>query len=118
MSAEVSPPRMFASIDPENEGGIYAEGTSVGLTATASTGYHFVNWTVDGTTTVTNNPTSITMDADHNVQANFELNNYTINVVANPTEGGSVNGGGPFSSRLLVWANPRPLCIPWSTFSS
>ena len=48
----------------------YPAGTTVTLTASANSGYSFVNWTVDGNT-VTDNPTTVTMNANHTVTANF-----------------------------------------------
>jgi uncharacterized repeat protein (TIGR02543 family) len=54
----------------------YNYGTSVQLTATAITGYHFVNWTSD--LTGSTNPANITMDGNKTVTANFVINTYTI----------------------------------------
>ncbi|MCR5114999.1 MAG: hypothetical protein K6A95_04895, partial [Bacteroidales bacterium] len=48
----------------------YPAGTTVTLTASANSGYTLVNWTVDGST-VTGNPTTVTMNANHTVTANF-----------------------------------------------
>jgi len=52
----------------------YGEGTPVGLVATASEGYEFVNWTGDvGTMTNANAAaTTITMNDDYSITANFE----------------------------------------------
>ena len=47
----------------------YASGASVTLTATANSGYHFVNWTGDATGTT--NPATVTMNANKTVTANF-----------------------------------------------
>jgi uncharacterized repeat protein (TIGR02543 family) len=52
--------------------GPYNYGTWVTLTATPSSGYHFVNWTVGLTSS--NNPDSILMTANKNVTANFAVN--------------------------------------------
>jgi len=49
----------------------YIHGTSVQLTASANTGYEFVNWSGDASGSV--NPTTITMDAAKSVTANFQL---------------------------------------------
>ena len=53
--------------------GIVAEGQSVELTATANTGYKFMNWT-DATSAVlsTDNPYTFTPTADATITANFE----------------------------------------------
>lgn len=50
----------------------YASGTNVTVTATASTGYHFVNWTGDASGT--NATVIVTMNASKNITANFALN--------------------------------------------
>ena len=52
--------------------GVYEEGTSVTLTATADAGYQFKNWTVAGAEVSTANPYTFTVDADITVTANFE----------------------------------------------
>ena len=56
-----------ASPSPTN--GTYANGTVVTLTATADTGFGFVEWTGDATATT--NIITVTMDADKAVVANF-----------------------------------------------
>jgi uncharacterized repeat protein (TIGR02543 family) len=58
----------------------YNHGMSVELTAIPSTGYHFVDWT--GDLTGSTNPSSITMDANKTVTANFAINTYTLTVNA------------------------------------
>ena len=67
-------------------GGSYTDGTSVQLTATPATGWHFVEWT--GGLTGGTNPASITMDADKSVTAVFAINVYSLTV--NTTGSGSV----------------------------
>jgi subtilisin family serine protease len=61
----------------------YRRGTTVDIAATPQTGYHFVNWTGSGVDAgKVANPdsasTTITMDADYAVAANFTVNTYTI----------------------------------------
>ena len=53
----------------------YSAGTGVNLTATADSGYRFVNWTGGGADigNATAAATTITMNADHTVSANFAL---------------------------------------------
>lgn len=50
----------------------YTPGTQVKLTATADSGYHFVNWTGDLTGTA--NPATITMNSNKTITGNFALN--------------------------------------------
>ena len=52
--------------------GTYHNGESVALTAHANPGYQFTGWTVDGTADGNTNPYTVTMNANHNVVANFE----------------------------------------------
>jgi hypothetical protein len=47
-------------------------GTSVTATATANSGYHFVNWTSNGNAVSTANPYTFTVNADIALVANFE----------------------------------------------
>ncbi len=65
---------------------IYNYNSTVTLTATPATGYHFTGWS--GDLAGSDNPDTITMNADESVVANFEINTYTLNVTAT---NGSVN---------------------------
>ncbi len=78
-------------------GGTHDYGTSVTLTATPATGYHFVNWTKNGVAVSTNTSYSFVVNGDAEYVANFELNSYSINVSANPTAGGTVTGAGTYN---------------------
>jgi uncharacterized repeat protein (TIGR02543 family) len=68
------------------DGGKYAHGTTVTLTANPNPGYSFTSWT--GATG--DNPTTITMTGDRSVTANFTIQCYDLTVTSNPNEGGSV----------------------------
>jgi len=59
----------------------YAKGTVVNLVAEADTGYHFINWTgdVDTITDVNDATTTITLDDNYSITANFQ---YTTQVTA------------------------------------
>lgn len=83
--------------DPGEGTNTYVEGEVVDLIAEAEEGYHFVNWTGDVGTIddVSDATTTITMDADHSVTANFEAipaTQYTLAISS--TEGGSVTDPG------------------------
>ena len=69
----------------------YLDGSSVMLTATPTTGWHFVGWSGDASGVT--NPLSIAMDADKNVTASFALNEYTLTYTAGPN--GSISGTSP-----------------------
>ena len=77
--------------------GVYGHNTTVILTATANTGYTFINWTKDGLV-VSNQPTyTFTVTESGTYVANFELNSYVITAMANPTNGGSIAGAGVYN---------------------
>ena len=59
----------------------YDHGASVVVTSTAATGYTFINWT--GDVTSTDNPLTLTMDGDKSLTANYSLNTYTISGTVN-----------------------------------
>ena len=63
----------------------------VAIAATANSGYRFVSWT-GAVSDPAAASTSVTVDADKTVTANFEaVPVYTLTVGANPAEGGSIS---------------------------
>src|SRR5436309_5269592 len=64
----------------------YDHGTTVTLTATPATGWHFAGWS-EAVTGMTN-PTSVTMDGGKTVTATFAINTYSL--TANTVGQGSV----------------------------
>ena len=77
-------------------GGTYPQGQSCTVNATANTGYAFTNWTENGNVVSTNARYTFTVTGNRNLVANFTQQNYIISVSANPTNGGTVTGGGAF----------------------
>ena len=77
--------------------GSYNHGASCTLTATANTGYTFTNWTENGTQVSTNPSYTFNVTGDRTLVATFTLNSYNVNATANPSNGGTVNGGGTFN---------------------
>ena len=73
-------------------GGSYDHGATATLTATASTGHHFVQWQ-DGNT---DNPRTVTVTGNATYTATFAPNSYTLTVNANDNTMGSVSGGGSY----------------------
>ena len=70
--------------------GNYYQGSSVTLTATANTGYAFVNWTKNGAQVSTNPTYTFTVTAAGDYVANFEtVSSHNVTVVQ--TEGGTIN---------------------------
>jgi hypothetical protein len=81
---------------PNCNGTQYSAGTNVTLTANPSTGYAFSSWSGDASGST--NPTTITMNANKSVTANFIVQCYTLTRTVNPSGGGSVG------------VNPAPNC--------
>ena len=99
-------------------GAIYDEGTSVTLTATPATGYHFVNWTLNGNEVSTNASYTFTAQADGDYIANFELNSYEITATLDPANAGTVTGAGTYNhfATCTLTANPSStyLFVNWT----
>ncbi len=102
-----------ATAMPSNGGTVSGAGTydhfsTCTLTATANTGYHFVNWTKAGTVVSTTETYSFTVTEAGNYVANFALNLYSVTTAANPTEGGTTTGGGTYLHGTTVTLNATP----------
>lgn len=87
-------------------GGIYTYNQNINVTATPSTGYHFVAWTINGNV-VSNNPSySFSMPANGlQLTARFLINTYTIAAQPNNSDFGSVSGGGDYLHGATVNLN-------------
>lgn len=85
-------------------GGTYPDGSTVTLTASAAANHHFVQWN-DG---ITENPRTITVTSDTSYTAQFEANMYTITVVTEQPDMGTVTGSGnyPYGSVIQIEAIP------------
>ena len=79
-------------------GGTYNQGQSCTVTATANSGYTFTNWTENGAVVSTQANYTFTVNSNRTLVANFtaQSQQYTINVSANPNNGGTVSGGGTY----------------------
>ena len=92
-------------------GGSYPSGSTCTLHATPNSGYTFVNWTKNGTQVSTNLTYSFTVTSNATYVAHFQAQqqNYTITVSANPTNGGTVSGGGTYApgSTCTIYATPN-----------
>ena len=90
---------LVVTVDPAGGGSVakspdqpsYAHGSTVQLTATQTSGYHFVNWSGDATGSA--NPLTLTMNSDKLVTAHFALNTLGGIVVISQVYGGGGNIG-------------------------
>ena len=101
-------------------GGEYDENTVVTLEATAFTGYHFVRWNTNETTssidvTVTANATYTAYFAENDTNVTY----YTVTANANNANMGRVTGGGQYeagtTATLRAIANEHFRFVNWST---
>lgn len=78
--------------------GTYTGGSSCIVTATANTGYTFVNWTENGTQVSTTDSYEFTVGGNRTLVANFTQNpiSYTISASSSPSIGGSITGSGSY----------------------
>ena len=79
-------------------GGIYQQGQSCTVTATANNGFTFTNWTENGSVVSTQASYNFTVNSNRTLVANFQAQtqSYTITLSANPSNGGNVSGGGTY----------------------
>ena len=102
-----------ATAQPEEGGTISGAGTynftdPVTLTATANTGYAFVNWTENDTVFSTETTISFTAYVNRTFVANFEMITHHISVEANIGAGGTVSGGGDYQEGTLATVSAQP----------
>ena len=91
-------------------GGTYNEGTYCSVFATPNSGYEFVNWTENGN--VVSNQASYTfmVSGNRNLVANFQeqIHYYSIRLSANPTNGGTLTGGGSYQQGQTCTVTATP----------
>ncbi len=113
-----------ATADPVNGGNVTGGGTfnygnSCTLSATPAAGYTFVNWTKNGTQVSTNATYAFTVTESAAYVAHFQLQTFTVNVTADPAEGGTVAGGGTFNygetCTVTATANEGYTFVNWTT---
>ena len=103
-----------------NGAGLYNQGATATLAATPNEGYSFVNWMKDGEVVSTNPSISFTVEASATCQVNYfqETPVYHVTATANPTNGGTVAGGGTFeqglSCTLTASANLGYTFVNWT----
>lgn len=89
-----------------NGGGTYAYGQVITISATANTGYSFVNWTLNGVEVSTDAEYTFTVTGNATYTANFEVAQYTITVTT--SEGGTATGGGIYTHGASVTLEATP----------
>ena len=80
-------------------GGTFTYGQNCTITAIANNGFTFINWTENGSFVSSSISYTFAVYSNRNLVANFTANpqpTYTISVSANPTDGGTVVGGGTY----------------------
>lgn len=96
--------------------GTYLEGTELTLTATPAEHYEFTGWT--GDVTSTDNPLTITVDGNKTITANFAKKQYTLTVLTNDENKGTVSGAGTYDYGTVVTiaaiAQPGYKLLYWS----
>jgi hypothetical protein len=92
-------------------GGTYNQGASCTVTASANAGYTFTNWTEGGNVVSTLANYTFTVTGNRTLVANFQAQpqNYTITVSANPTNGGTVGGGGTYQQGQSCTVTATPV---------
>ena len=91
-------------------GGTYNEGTFCTVMATPASGYEFVNWTEGGNVVSTSASYSFTVTGNRNLVANFQeqIVYYSIRLTANPTDGGTLSGGGTYQQGATCTVTATP----------
>ena len=112
-----------ASCNPAEGGtvsgaGEYNYGESCTLTATASEGYTFINWTENGAQVSSQAEYTFTVEGDRTLVAHFTSQGYIITAVADPEEGGVVTGSNGYNlgdpCTLTATANEGYTFVNWT----
>lgn len=91
--------------------GSYVSGTSVTVIATPGKGYEFVNWTERGNEVSQSASYKFTVTRNRSLVANFQatgIKKYTLSLLTIPVEGGTVSGGGTYTTGASVTATATP----------
>ena len=81
--------------------GLFLQGSTTTVVATANASFAFVNWTDGSTVVSTNSSYQLTMAGNKSLVANF-VPKYVVTVLSNPVLGGISSGGGTFISGTSV----------------
>ncbi|MBQ6770572.1 MAG: hypothetical protein IJP44_06275 [Bacteroidales bacterium] len=78
-------------------GGVYQEGDTCMVSANANAGFEFAYWMEKGSVVSTDANYTFTVTGNRDLEAHFTQQTYTISVSANPSNGGTVSGGGTYT---------------------
>ena len=106
----------------------YHVGDTVIATATANTGFHFNNWTIDSDvpsddTSSVLNPLSLVLTEDYigldvTITANFDIDQFTVTALSNNDSMGTVTGSGTYNANTTATlvATPASNCrfVEWN----
>jgi uncharacterized repeat protein (TIGR02543 family) len=85
--------------------GAYLIGSNVTASATANTGYTFLNWTDGATIVSTSSNYQFVLSANRTLVANFRAipaTQFAVSLTSTPTSGGTTNGEGAYASGTSV----------------
>ena len=104
-------------------GGNVQAGLSTTVTATASAGYTFTNWSENGVSVSKSNSYTFLVNSNQTITANFYRPTYTISVTAIPNAAdGTVSGGGTFfagtTNTVKATANSGFKFVNWTASGS
>lgn len=117
-------PQVTTSSDPSGGGvttgaGLFAQGSTVTVTAIPISGYTFTNWTENGVFASSSPNYQFTMAGNRALVANFSpvtAGTFAVNVSSVPVAGGSTTGNGSFAAGSTVTVTASPSAI--YTFSN
>lgn len=100
-TTEAQPFTISVSANPVDGGtvtgeGDYPQGQSVTVKATPKTGYEFVKWKENDSVVSSNANYTFVVNGNRTLVANFVKKTFTIDVLANPSNGGELSGGGTY----------------------
>jgi uncharacterized repeat protein (TIGR02543 family) len=88
--------------------GTFTANSIITVSATAATGYNFVNWTEGGSAVSASESYTFTITANRTLVANFNQLSYTVSISSSPSGGGSTSGGGIYNYGNDVTVNAAP----------
>ena len=100
--------------------GVYTNGSSVTVRATANPGYAFANWTDGAASVAATTNFSFTVSSNRTLTANFITSTptSTIGATASPAQAGTVIGAGVYTNGTLATvtavANPNFVFVDWT----